>query len=74
MFPAANNNEDISADDALEQERPADFNYRIGQEQLPEDNDTPAAPASPVEEDTLPDTHPAKDTGIDSDETYQEGL
>lgn len=51
-------------------------------EQLPEDNDTPFRPAEPTLDDSvntptqqhLDDTHPATDTGIDSDELYQEGI
>lgn len=64
---------DESLDDVLEDERPGKFQHAVGQDALPEDNDTPAAPADPTDEDHLPDTHQTQDTGVDSDEKYQEG-
>lgn len=63
-----------SPDDALE---PPDdiFNPELNQERLEEDNDPPAAPAKPhLATPKLPPNHPATDTGIDSQELYDEGL
>jgi hypothetical protein len=60
-----------SADDALE---PQDdiFNPALDEETLPEDNDSPAAPASDVPH-AQPIDDPATDDEMDSDELYQEG-
>jgi hypothetical protein len=61
-----------SPDDALES--PDDiFNPNRDEETLPEDNDSPATPASDIPA-TQPIDDPSTDNGIDSDELYQEGL
>jgi len=51
-------------------------------EELPEDNETPFAPADPTLDDTaeepvgerLDDTHPSTDTNIQQEELYEEGV
>lgn len=57
-------------DDALEAERANPLNYTVGDQPLPEDNDSPAAPASDTGEPQLPAEHPTHDTDIDDDEHY----
>lgn len=61
-----------SADDALE---PQDdlFNPRRDEKKLPEDYDTPTAPATDIYA-AEPVDSPETDDGIDSDELYQEGI
>jgi hypothetical protein len=69
------NNDDThqSADDALE---PQDniFNPHVNEEHLPEDNDSPAAPADDNGTLSVPVDDPRTDSGIDADELYSEGL
>lgn len=66
--------EEVSLDDVLEEERTDPLNHKIGQEALPEDNDTPVEPASPVPgQEHWPDDHPSQDTNIDPEEKYQDG-
>jgi len=61
-----------SADDALEPENDI-FDPNLDEEKLPEDNDSPAAPADDIRS-TAPLDDPATDDGVDSDELYQEGI
>lgn len=61
-----------SPDDALEPDDDI-FDPTRDEEKLPEDNDSPAAPADDIKSSAPLDV-PATDTGIDSDELYQEGL
>jgi hypothetical protein len=62
----------VSADDALEPQNEI-FDPARDAGQLPEDHDTPAAPADDTNS-TSPLDDPASDDGVDSDELYQEGI
>jgi hypothetical protein len=61
-----------SADDALEAKDDI-FDPNLDTEQMPEDNDSPAAPADDTNS-SAPLDDPASDSGVDSDELYQEGI
>ena len=66
--------DDILVDDALEAARSNQLDQTGGQTELPEDNDSPAAPSAPVPgQDHWPDDHPSQDGDIDQDEKYQNG-
>ena len=62
-----------STDDAMEDTRDNQDPTSVGQNKLPEDNDSPAAPADDPGVVPLPQDHPLKDSDIDSTEAYQEG-
>ncbi len=71
--------EDDERDKSDEQDplQPPDdiYNPAVDEEQLDEDYDTPAAPASPRETTPkLPSTHPATDSNLDFQEVYDEGI
>lgn len=71
------NEYEISPDDALEQTRSIRVTDLNDQEELEEDNDTPAAPADD-EVDAgsahIPIDHPILDTDIDPTEIYHDGI
>jgi len=70
------NNGDIreSEDDALEDTRPDDMFHPLHDEdKLPEDNDSPAAPAQNTHTSANPQD-PQSDDNLDADEIYSEGL
>jgi hypothetical protein len=50
------------------------FNPNRDEEVLPEDNNSPAAPADDVPDPKIPDDYPTLDDGVDEDEAYTEGL
>lgn len=62
-----------SEDDALE---PKDdiFNPTVDEEQLEEDNDSPAAPAGDVPGISMAPDHPDTDTDVDTDDAYNNGV
>lgn len=65
-----NDDSNQSADDALE---PENDEIKAGKrDPLPEDHDTPAAPAD-SKGNKLPEDHPSTDSEIDSHELYDEG-
>lgn len=63
-------NDELSLDDLLEQERQKDT--AVHQQKLDEDNDTPASPADDVD-DSLPEDHQLFDISLDAHEIYDEG-
>jgi hypothetical protein len=67
-----NNDARQSADDALE---PQDdiFNPKLDEETLAEDNESPAAPADDVTKHAISEDDPRLDSGVDTDELYNEG-
>lgn len=61
--------EESSIDDALEAQRPNKAQYHLGQPELDEDNDPPAAPFDDTDEQ-MPEDHPSNDTNVDATERY----
>jgi hypothetical protein len=67
-------------DDDLEESRDDPLNTHVGEDALPEDNDSPAAdPTSVPGDPTNPtpasdDSHPSNDTDVDETEAYDQGL
>lgn len=66
-----NEEENQSVDDVLEQERSGKLNHTVGANPLPEDYDSPAAPANDTAETTQSSEHPTHDTDVDDDERYE---
>jgi hypothetical protein len=64
-------NQNKSADDMLEEERPDALNHSVGEQHLAEDNDSPAASADDNTDETLSPDHPSQDTGVDESEKYE---
>lgn len=64
----------LSLDDVLEGERGA-ISWFVGKEKLPEDNDTPAQPATDEDGSQISSDHQLFDSAsdIDSHERYDEG-
>ena len=65
-------NSRLSPDDALEPDDDI-FDPTRDEEKLAEDNTSPAAPADDIKT-VAPLDIPSTDSGVDSDELYQEGL
>ena len=61
----------VSLDDMLEAERPDRLNHVVGDQPLPEDNESPATPLVNGEDKNLPSDHPSLDTDVDDDERYE---
>ena len=72
LTPTPDDNLEVSRDDGL--------NNSVGNDPLPEDNDTPAddptgVPQDPSTEMEAPnDTHPSTDSAVDETEEYDQGL
>lgn len=65
--------DDRSLDDVfLEEEQPDVLTRAVGQEQLPADNDSPAAPARNLHASSVPEDHPLTDSA-EPDEAYEDG-
>ncbi len=67
-----NDSRNRSLDDVLEEERPGKLARDVEQEPLPEDNDSPAAPARNLHASSTPEDHPLTDFA-DQDQAYEEG-
>ncbi len=64
----------VSPDDELEASRVDSLNTQVGDNELPEDNDPPAADADDTDEVATDDTHPSTDSDVDETEAYDQGL
>jgi hypothetical protein len=61
----------ISPDDMFEVERQNQLEHSVGDQPLPEDNESPAAPADDTGTEKLPVDHPSHDSNIDDLERYE---
>ncbi len=68
------NIDDISVDDALEETRTSKLISEVGKDALPEDYDSPAAPASNPYVPSIPLDHPSLDAELDSTEVYNDDV
>ena len=67
------NGDDQNSTDPL-QPQEDHFSPTQDETKLSEDNATPAAPATDVPGQPVPDDHPATDDGVEESEAYSEGL
>ncbi len=69
----ANEPDDLSVDDVLEESRGNDHSPGAFGQPLPGDGERPASPAANPRTTPLPEDHPIKDSNIDPSEAYDIG-
>lgn len=71
----ADDNQDITPDDALEETNDPDYDTEAGRhEKLPNDYERPFTPADESPINAAPPDHPATDSNLDEHQIYDEGI
>ena len=73
MANTRDSNHKPSPDNALEADRPSTEIDEVGQQKLPQDHRSPAAPADDQLQGSIPPDDPSTDSNMDSAEMYDEG-